>query len=76
MEIMTIFDVAVFVQEREKGKVPMITAYTIWYSEDWPGYNKIQLEARNGTEAKKLAKRIVRERYKNQDPELNIAPKQ
>lgn len=47
------FEVAVFV---ERGKrVWKFHAYTLWYNPAWDGCNIIHVEARNGTEAKKLA---------------------
>lgn len=46
--------VAVFVHLRENRK-PMITAYTRWFNPSWSGYNGIDVQAKNGTEAKKIA---------------------
>ena len=46
--------VAVSTHERE-GRKPLVMAYTLWYSPTWPGLCMHTVEAKNGTEAKRIA---------------------
>ena len=59
--------VAVFVHSR-KGRKPLIMAYTRDYNSSWEGYNGVSVEAKNGTEAKKLAIAEIKRRIDAGDP--------
>jgi hypothetical protein len=71
------FNVAVFVCKYENStrrKSPYdVTAYLRDYSSEWPGYNKIKTFAKNGTEAKKRAIRIVKAQLAIQPSMVNVS---
>lgn len=52
------FRVGVFTDVGARG--PRYRAYTTWYSPDWLNCQVVEVAARNGTEAKKLAIAQVR----------------
>jgi len=45
--------VAVFAERKKRGNGLKLNAYTMWYNPQWPGCNMVEVEAKNGTEAKK-----------------------
>ncbi len=53
------FKVGVFTEQRTKSLGYM--AYTVWYNPAWKGCRVIEVEAKNGTEAKKKAISIAKE---------------
>lgn len=63
-----IIKVAVFKISGKAGdKKSHYTAYTVWYSTDWEGCAVVEVEAKNGTEAKKIAiARAVEEGFLNE----------
>lgn len=59
--------VAVFVHATRTGR-DAYTAYTRWYSEEWPGCNIVEVEAKNGDCAKRLAIKEVKRRLLAVEP--------
>ena len=53
--------VAVFVHEY-KDRKPLITAYTRDYHPGWDGCNLVHVVAKNGTEGKKQAIKLIKDR--------------
>lgn len=47
------FKVGVFTRQGKRKK--LFSAYTLWYDPEWKGCCEHIVEAKNGTEAKKLA---------------------
>jgi hypothetical protein len=47
------------------------SAYTTWYNPQWPGCIEYEIDAMNGTEAKKLAIKLRREK----EGDSNVKPK-
>lgn len=58
------FKVGVFRHKKEKGGYSYL-AYTTWYNPLWEGCIQVEVEAENGTQAKKLAIKQIRDRDGN-----------
>lgn len=56
-ERLKLIKVYTFYEERP-GRVPRVSAYTMWVNPTWDGCKIIDVEAANGTEAKKIAIRL------------------
>ena len=70
------YDVAVFVHKYEdlKKKLPyQVLAYLRDYSSEWPGYNFVRVFAKNGTEAKSRAIKIVKKQLEIDPSIINIS---
>lgn len=70
------FNVAVFVNkiENAKRKFPyQISAYTLWYNPEWKGYNNVKTFAKNGTEAKRRAIKIIKTQLSIQPSMVNVS---
>lgn len=53
------FWVGVFAEKKRRGKGLKMRAYTRDFNVEWPGGNLVEVEAANGTQAKKKAKEIL-----------------
>lgn len=58
------FQVMTFYEPRE-GRAPRVAAYTTWASPSWDGCKVIEVKAKDGTEAKKIAIRLRKEMEQN-----------
>jgi hypothetical protein len=47
--------------EERPGRAPRVSAYTMWVNPTWPGCKTIEVDAINGTEAKKIAIKLRRQ---------------
>lgn len=52
---MKTIQVGVFTHDRGPGRKPLITAYTTWFNAAWENCCLHDVDAKNGTEAKKIA---------------------
>jgi hypothetical protein len=63
------FIVGVFVERRKRGW--RFSAYTRDYNPTWHGHNRVEVQAKNGTEAKRKAIAIIKARM---DLKSTVAP--
>lgn len=49
------YRVATFAEDRGPNRKLRFSAYTLWYSPEWPGCIQYDIEAESGTAAKKIA---------------------
>lgn len=60
--------IAVYVSRHDRpGRKPIYTAYTYWFNPAWKSGKVYTVEARNGTEAKKLAIKLAKEEDASRD---------
>ena len=61
---MSRFKVGVFMKKGKRVKY-IYWAYTIWFNPEWEGCREMEVEARTGAEAKKIAIEKVRAEMEN-----------
>jgi len=67
------FYVGVFAEKKKRGPGLKLNAYTRDFNIEWSGGNLVEVEAVNGTAAKKVAKEILRRLWSARPDQVRVS---